>query len=642
MTTKALLSSASSYLSAAMTGLIALSALAGTTAEVAAQTVGLAKAGPVDPATNYPLFYEDTNGLRLGLCRSAANCAFLLPGPGPEHYPSFPGDPATNFPDESFYFLAAADMVGVGTARALITIALEAAFLNGGVAYQENIVFARLRIRLTGLVDGATYTIAHPYGQEVLVAGVDGPLPGTINVTRDIGIGAAMNFQLALGGDIGPFLVPVGFFGGFPGQFISDGATEVQVTGSPLNTNYFRLTGPSANTLFPAFARAVNRAQDDTFVITGQVAPQLGASLDHVTVQKTLTDTAVNVWASTAAGQSLSASIGGAAGIAMQGGGPDGLYFARAVFPAGTPAPASVAVTNQTDFPSTTFGGAAVIDTVEILGATYAVGGGLTVTARTSDKTGNPVLTASANGIVAAALTNLGGGNASATIALLPGSVPPKTVRVESAAGGSAIANVVISGAGAQGGGAQLLANAGADQTVAAGALVNLSGLASTGTIVAFAWSHDAGASINLIGGNSATPSFVAPAVGVNAQVDITLTLVVQDAFGGSIDTVVVHVLGPTGPLDVVSFTDARFSVGKAIWRLAGSNSLQQGQAVKLYVGAIGDRSRLIATVAVTATGAWTYVGVVTPSAQPLQSDTTVWAESTLVGTPGVATIRRL
>ncbi len=213
----------------------------------------------------------------------------------------------------------------------------------------------------------------------------------------------------------------------------------------------------------------------------------------------------------------------------------------------------------------------------------------------------------------------------------------------ESQAGGSAVANVVIAGAGAQGGGIPLIANAGPDQTVSSGALVSLNGLASTGNITAFAWSHDAGGSISLLGANTATPSFLAPIVGVNLEVDIHLSLLVHDGFGGAaVDSMIVHVNGPVGPLDVVSITDCRFAVGKSAWRIAGSNSLHQGQSVRIYLGATGNRSRPIAVVPVTATGAWQFAAAATDSTRPLQTDTTVWAESTLVGTPASSLIRRL
>lgn len=625
-------------------GLLAIAALVGGANDAFAQGPGLVRKGPIDPTVQYPLFYEDTNGLRLALCRNADACGFLLPDPNaPAHYPTDANDNNINWPDESFYWGADASMAGNGGARALLVIALEAAFSGGSVVFQDNIVFARVRIRISGLVDGASYTITHPYGSKVYVAGVDGPNPGDINVTDDVGIGAPMQFDLALHGAIGPFLTPLGFIHpGVPGQLISDGATEVQVTGSPLNTNFFRIQGPNANTIFSANAAGNNRAQINTFVIMGQVASQLGASPDKVTITKTSTETAVNVWASTASGQSLSVDMNGSPSIPMQGGGADGHYFARAVFPAGSGGPSSITVTNLSDSPPTSFSFPNVVDTVEILGATFTVGGDLVVSARSSDKTGDPILTVSGQGLTPTPLASLGNGEASGTIPMLPGSVPPKTVTVDSAGGGSATANVVIEGGGASGGGIPLVANAGPDQTVAAGALVLLSGLASTGNITSYAWTDDSPA-VTLVGANTSTPHFTAPNPGTNLHQDIHISLLVRDGVGNaSVDSMIVHVNGPSGPLDIVTITEARYTASKNQWRVGGQNTLHQGQTVSIYIGSIGNRSRLIATVPVPANGRWLFQSPDSNGVAALPADTTVWAESSLPGTAGQLPFRRL
>ncbi|HZN81573.1 MAG TPA: hypothetical protein VFC01_18085 [Mycobacterium sp.] len=535
-------------------------------------------------------------------------------------------------------------MVGNGGARALLVIAFEAAFSGGAVVFQDNIVFARVRIRIDGLVDGASYTITHPYGSRVYIAGVDGPNPGTINVTDDVGIGAPMQFDIALHGAIGPFLTPLGFIHpGVPGQLIADGATEVQVTGSPFNTNFFRIQGPSANTIFPANAAGANRAQVNTFVIMGQVASQLGARVDKVTVNKTSTETAVNVWASTAPGQSLVVNIAGSPSLPMQGGGADGQYFARAVFPGGGGGtPASVSVTNLTDFPTTTFPGPSLTDTVEITSAVFTIGGDLLVSARSTDRVGNPTLTASGDGVPPTALNNLGNGEASGSIPMLPGTVPPKVITVESSTGGTAESHVVVEGNGAVGGGVPLVASAGPDQTVASGALVHLSGLNSTGNITTFAWT-DNSPLVNLVGANTATPSFTAPIVGTNLHLDVTLTLLIRDGIGNaSVDTMIVHVNGPSGPLDIVTITEARYVASKNQWRVGGSNTLHQGQSVRIFIGAIGDRSRQLATVPVANNGSWLFQSPNSNGLAPLGSDNTVWAESTLPGTAGQLPFRRL
>src|SRR5262249_46654458 len=146
---------------------------------LSAQT--LTRVGPVNPVGGFPQYYEDSTGLRLQLCQDPARCFFALPNPAlPLAFP-------TNFPDEQIYWALNGDMTGATGAKAIFVLALEAAFVNGVPEAGQQMVFARTRIRITGLTDGATYVITHPYGTMTVVAGVDGPLPGTVNVTNDVG-----------------------------------------------------------------------------------------------------------------------------------------------------------------------------------------------------------------------------------------------------------------------------------------------------------------------------------------------------------------------------------------------------------------------------------------------------------------------
>lgn len=76
-------------------------------------------------------------------------------------------------------------------------------------------------------------------------------------------------------------------------------------------------------------------------------------------------------------------------------------------------------------------------------------------------------------------------------------------------------------------------ANAGANQSVAAGATVTLDGTGSTdsdGTIVSYAWTQAAGDAVTLTGATTATPSFTAPST--NAQQTLTFELTVTDDGG--------------------------------------------------------------------------------------------------------------
>jgi hypothetical protein len=187
----------------------------------------------------------------------------------------------------------------------------------------------------------------------------------------------------------------------------------------------------------------------------------------------------------------------------------------------------------------------------------------------------------------------------------------------------------------------QLIANAGIDQSVASRTLVTLNGSASSGPVVSYSWSHDAGNNIQLDFADTATPSFTAPAL-PTASV-ITFTLTVSDGNGGtSSDTVVVNVAAmPPLPTDVVTITRAQYLQTDNAWRLQGTTLQRQGQTVALYVGNIGDYKNPIGICTVAADGRWQLNTVKRSGPQPALLDVTVWAESSLGGTPGQSTFAR-
>src|SRR5262249_23521217 len=119
----------------------------------------LAAVGAVDPANGFPAYYIDSNGLALQPCLGLLfDPAVALPDPNlPVSFPA-------NFPDEFFYFRGISDIL-VGTVKARLVLALEGAFVNGPVVLGDQIVFTRVRVRVSDLVAGATYRVTHPYGQ---------------------------------------------------------------------------------------------------------------------------------------------------------------------------------------------------------------------------------------------------------------------------------------------------------------------------------------------------------------------------------------------------------------------------------------------------------------------------------------------
>jgi hypothetical protein len=169
---------------AALAGAAALAAgLAGAGPAHAA----LAAVGPVDPATGFPAWYQDGNGLRVGLCLD-----------GPPFCLAAAGDLVA--PDgEAFWWQAEAVVpAGAGTAR--LVLAQEAAFVDGARAS-----FGRVRVTVTGGRPGTTYAVTHPYGTLNVTTDATGGGRTSTDFGCDPGAGAC-NFGVALSTPVGTFL----------------------------------------------------------------------------------------------------------------------------------------------------------------------------------------------------------------------------------------------------------------------------------------------------------------------------------------------------------------------------------------------------------------------------------------------------
>src|SRR5439155_23428228 len=100
----------------------------------------LTAAGAIDPATKAPAFYQDANGLKLGLCHpGTVNCGPAVPG-------------------EDFYYMATSTFTAPngGTASLILNMTL-APNASGDPAS-----FNRVRVQLHGLPAG-TWAVRHPY-----------------------------------------------------------------------------------------------------------------------------------------------------------------------------------------------------------------------------------------------------------------------------------------------------------------------------------------------------------------------------------------------------------------------------------------------------------------------------------------------
>ncbi len=506
----------------------------------------LVAVGPIDPAHGFPLWYKDANGLTLELCIDVQDplCNFIpaLDLPDPDSPVSFPD----NFPVEAFWWSADALMSTNNGGRALLVLAMEAAFGGlGEVTEGQQITFGRIRIRIDNLAPGETYTVTHPFGVEVFQDVPAGP--NGIRFTEDIG-GGPGDFTMALDSRIGPFLTwdPIT---DAPAGYVGDPLFEHPVTGSPFGTNFFRIEGLNVGdpgspflcsdpTLGPDPVATTDCIETDLFIVTGKIATRFGVGVNRATYYRSASGLgSIDVFAFSEVGQVIRVKGSGISTTEMDGD-TNGRYFARIEYSSGSGPPASITLKNVSDNPPFAVT-VSVTDLVTITRAIYdTVTNELAIEAQSSDMGSPPTLTAVGFG----PLTPVG---TTAVYSSVFGSViaPPAEVTVESSAGGSDTVSVIIVGAGFPP--MPVVADAGLDQTVLQGQQVSLDGTNSDGDITGYNWVQIAGTSVSLTGANTVTPSFTAPLV-----VDtLTFELTVTGPGGPSTDTVDVFVLPVSPPV---------------------------------------------------------------------------------------------
>jgi hypothetical protein len=403
----------------------------------------------------FPQWYQDTNGRALELCLAADNIAAnarpgllggaactLLANLGPPVIfdPALPMVFPTNFPDESFWFMGDATITTAGGVDLTYVSALEAAFGTGLPAVNDQISFARIRIRVTlpTTAPAGTYTVTHPYGIErfeVLAGGVK-----VINMTRDIGIGGAGDFTGALKGDIGPFLMDASvptdglILGSLGGLFIGDPNTPRPVVGSPFGTNFVRLEGPAGFT----------SVETNLFTVMGKVFPGALATpliIERSTYSRTNGTTVVaqeDVFAK-APPTSNPVSFVDTDGVAigMTDDDANSGWFGQSPANPVLPATISVSATNAGNNNTAVTKANPLVDLVTITRAEYNAGT-LLVEATSSDAVQLPQL--SVNG----QLMTLVGTGPLQTITISGLIIPPARVTVTSANGGSDTEEVAL------------------------------------------------------------------------------------------------------------------------------------------------------------------------------------------------------
>jgi hypothetical protein len=203
-------------LAAALT--LALGALAAEPARAS-----LAAVGPVNPATGFPDWYQDGNGLKLQLCLDGPPLCLAA------------ADELVAPDGEAFWWQAEAVVpAGGGTAR--LVLAQEAAFVDGA-----RTSFGRVRVTLTGARPNTTYAVTHPYW--TLSVATDATGGG--RTSTDVGCaGAPCTFSEALGTPVTTFLTwdttPPN--SAPPAGHIGDALTPHRVVGGS-NGNRFTVSG---------------------------------------------------------------------------------------------------------------------------------------------------------------------------------------------------------------------------------------------------------------------------------------------------------------------------------------------------------------------------------------------------------------
>jgi hypothetical protein len=504
-------------------------------------TAGLKQVGPIDEPNGFPLWYKDTNNVRLELCLDPgdANCIMgNLPHPGqPVSFPD-------NFPDEAFWAVADVNLDAGGGDKALLVTGTEAAFgsADGLPAPKAQISFGRIRIRAAGLVDGATYTVTHPYGVEHIQAET-GAVKG-INTTEDIGgLVPDGSFDQTLASKAAPFLKwPTGA----PAGYLGDPTVDHVVTGSPYNTNFFRIEGPAGSftgstqlcadpTMGDSATATDDCIESDLFQVQGKIATRAGVEVTKAYYTNSGTGHMIDLFAFSEPGQNLIISGSGIAQTKMREDATTGRYYAR-VFADGAP-PSDLAVTNKTDAPNSVdhVNAALFGDKVHITSAVYSND---SHTLDVSGESGDDTAVLKLDGFAAAPTVV----NGVSTWSIPNVNVPPSDVMVTSDKGGVDVEDVVITGA--EDPSAQVVATITGDtNAVQVGQAVSLDGLASTGTISSYAWSvSPTGATLT---GTGAARTFSATAAGVYT---VSMTVTGAGAGNTSTDQFKITVSDPTAP----------------------------------------------------------------------------------------------
>jgi hypothetical protein len=229
----------------------------------------VAAVGPIDLRTGFPAYYQDTTGLKIQPCYdNALMCLSTVPNFAA---PPLVADVGSNYPYESFYLNATVGNQPVGQGlkgKATLVLALEGTFLNtaGLTLPADQIVFGRIRVKMTKLDPNVNYTITHPYGSTVLTADAGGTIFDTIDIgckSTPCDFRGALESQLLQSSFLqwDPAVLPLA-----PPGFLGNPGIPHPIVGSPTGNNFFRIVGPHAN-------NNTNTITFTNFSLSGEILP---------------------------------------------------------------------------------------------------------------------------------------------------------------------------------------------------------------------------------------------------------------------------------------------------------------------------------------------------------------------------------
>jgi hypothetical protein len=373
-------------------------ALAGSVLASGMASAKLLDHGPNDAVITFPSWYRDTEGLALGLCRSATAFCFPLA--------ANPAGFAGNIGDEAFYNLVEFKNTATGSDFQYRYLgALEASYLPGPTpTHGQETVFARIRItfNFNDVNKNGTYIVRHPFGEhtfENVQATTKTNLIGAQAAnffTVDVPLGNC--FDCALEGPIGPFIKwdsDLPLVSGAE-EFVGDPTIPHTFTGSPFGTNFIEIIGPIGSNLDGLGTPTSHILRADLGTVLGQkwTAPIAQAlKVDAAFKVRKAGLNGIDVWATSTPNQRLIVTGQGMPSLQLLPSGTvPGKYHGHIEYSSTQAIPPQITVTNLSSNPVNSLS-VGLEDGVEISQASFDTATAqILVVAQSSDEVSEPVL----------------------------------------------------------------------------------------------------------------------------------------------------------------------------------------------------------------------------------------------------------